>query len=104
MRADDEIIPLACDLTVFDPVQAAEHSDALATWRAAIVSRRELDDGFEFGFEYRAETLVALAAFVTNERRCCPFFDFAIELPAAGGLRFRMTGPAGAREILRAGM
>lgn len=38
-----------------------------------------------------------------NERRCCPFLAFAIELPPGeGALTLRLAGPEGVREFLAA--
>ena len=39
--------------------------------------------------------------FVGNERHCCPFLGFAIEiLPENGVLWLRLAGPAGTRAFL----
>ena len=49
--------------------------------------------------------LVALAEYVSLERLCCPFFDFAIEVGRGGGeVWLRMTGPEGAKGVLEAAM
>ena len=43
------------------------------------------------------------ARFVANERRCCPFLTFTLELaPDGGPLWLRLTGPAGTRAFLEA--
>ena len=56
-----------------------------------------------YAFRFRPETLRAVADFVANERKCCPFLAFALELgPDSGPLWLRMTGPVGTRELLDA--
>lgn len=62
--------------------------------------RHELENGYAFGF--RAGELESIAQFIANERKCCPFLDFELTVSAGGGpVRLRMTGPAGAREVLK---
>ena len=46
--------------------------------------------------------LVALAEYVSLERLCCPFFEFAIEVGRGGGeVWLRMTSPDGAKGALK---
>ena len=61
---------------------------------------RELPDGYEFRFP--ASRIEALARFIVNERRCCPFVNFELLVGASDDVRLRMTGPPGAREVLQA--
>lgn len=46
--------------------------------------------------------LASVARFVANERKCCPFVSFSIEVSGDGPVWLRMTGPAGTRECLEA--
>ena len=62
--------------------------------------RRDLPDGYEFRFP--ASRIEALARFIVNERRCCPFVNFELLVGASDDVRLRMTGPPGAREVLQA--
>lgn len=56
-----------------------------------------------YAIRFRADALDAVARFVENERRCCPFLAFALTLdPDCGPLWLRMTGPAGTRAVLDA--
>ena len=63
---------------------------------------RDAADGDVFTYPGDAETIVKLAEFVTLERRCCPFFDFTLEV-AAGPGRVRLTigGGPEVKEFLR---
>jgi hypothetical protein len=65
------------------------------------IERVALPNGYATRFE--PDAFEAVARFVANERRCCPFLSFELLLePAAGPLWLRMTGPEGTREILDA--
>jgi len=63
--------------------------------------RLPLPDGYAFRFDSTA--FEDVARFVTNERKCCPFLTFELQLAAgAGPLWLRMRGPEGTRAILDA--
>ena len=58
-------------------------------------------DGYAFRFD--GDMFDDIARYVSNERKCCPFLDFMIEVaPDAGPLWLRLTGPSGTREFLEA--
>jgi hypothetical protein len=67
----------------------------------AVRERHDLPDGYAFRFD--AESFEQVARFVANERRCCPFLTFTVELAQeAGPIWLRLTGPPGTRELLDA--
>ncbi len=94
--------PLACDLTAIAAEQRTAHQ--------ALVERllfetpqevRELAEGYAFRFT--ADDYAAVMAFVANERLCCPFFTFGVEVGAERGpIWLRLTGDAAVKEFLRA--
>lgn len=97
-----ETIPLAC---VPGAIPAEERPAHFALARELFGSiaeeRQALMDGYAFRFP--ADTIDSLARFITNERKCCPFLTFVIEVsPAGGPVWLRMTGPSGTREFLDA--
>ncbi|MEJ7759366.1 MAG: hypothetical protein WKF55_07205 [Gemmatimonadaceae bacterium] len=60
-------------------------------------------DGYAFRFD--SENFDDIARYVSNERKCCPFLNFVIEVASDGGpLWLRLTGPSGTREFLDAAM
>jgi hypothetical protein len=68
---------------------------------AGALERRELSDGWAMRLPNDDETLLAVARWSVDERRCCSFFTFAIERqPAPGALWLRITGPDGAKQVL----
>jgi hypothetical protein len=63
------------------------------------VERETLSNGY--GYRFEAGLFERVIDFVRNERKCCPFLTFAIELGASGGpLWLRIHGPEGTREFL----
>lgn len=63
--------------------------------------RRDIPDGYAFRFD--ADAFDDIARFVTNERRCCPFLTFVLEVSPHGGPPWvRLSGPPGTRGFLDA--
>ena len=98
---DKDVPPLACDFTAMDDKQRERYRALRRRLGEDLEEARELEDGY--AFRHSSEVLVALAEYVSLERLCCPFFDFAIEVGhGKGEVWLRMTGPEGAKGILEA--
>jgi hypothetical protein len=94
--------PLACVPSAIPANERKAHfelAEDLFMKRAA--ERVPLPEGYAFRFD--SGDFEDVARFVTNERKCCPFLTFELELAAqSGALWLRMRGPEGTREILEA--
>lgn len=67
----------------------------------AVEEKVDVTNGY--GFRFPADRFDELVRFISNERRCCPFLSFAVDVaPDGGPVWLRMTGPAGTREFLDA--
>jgi len=92
---------LACDL---DALSAPEREQQAATFeqlRRAVLGVDELPDGWALKLPTNDDTLQLVARFIANERRCCPFFDFTLNVtPDAGPTWLRLTGQPGVKEFL----
>lgn len=96
---------LACDFGAMSPEQMERYRALRRRLADDFRETRELDTGYAFRHSAEAGVLVALAEYVSLERLCCPFFDFAIEVGHGGGeVWLRMTGPEGAKGVLEAAM
>jgi hypothetical protein len=94
---------ISCDFTAMDDEQRERYRALRRRLGDDFQEARELEDGYAFRHSSEADVLVALAEYVSLERLCCPFFDFAIEVGREGGeVWLRMTGPEGAKGILEA--
>jgi hypothetical protein len=92
--------PIACDLGAIDPAGRATHLPLvhrlLGEARQEVV---EFPDGLAFRFG--EEDYDALVSLIAQERRCCPFFRFVLEVaPEHGPVWLRITGPPAAKSIL----
>jgi hypothetical protein len=93
-------IPIACDLTAIPADVRQQHiEEELRVFQSA-QAVQELENGYAFRFA--PEMLLPVAQMVENERRCCPFFAFTLELaPGGGPLWLRLTGDEGVKEFTR---
>jgi hypothetical protein len=91
---------LACDLTAIAANERPAHiGRAGRLLSAAVQERQELVDGYAFRFV--ADEYADLAAFIANERLCCPFYRFVLDVsPEQGPIWLRITGGDGVKQLL----
>ena len=93
---------LACDLTAIPSDVREEHVLSAPQLFAQAQQVQELPDGFAIRFLNEPGRFMAIAKFIENERLCCPFFNFGLEIePNNGPLWMRLTGGEGVKEILQ---
>jgi hypothetical protein len=92
-----------CNVKALHSSERASHkllTEKLIAVRTEIV---EMDRGYEFQFSPSSVTLAELANWVAAEGKCCPFFDFHIDLEREGKLLcLRLTGEEGIKAFIRA--
>jgi ferredoxin-NADP reductase len=91
-----------CKIKALTPEERAHHkqlTEKLMATRKEIV---ETAKGYEFQFSPKSVSLAELANWVSAESKCCPFFDFHIDLEGEGSLLcLRLTGEEGIKEFIR---
>ncbi len=95
--------PIACDLTVFTTEERAEHLERGRRVFSAIHRFSEEASGYTFAFSTEPAVVADVGRWIDDEKRCCPFFRFDL-FPRREGLTLRVTGPEGAKEILRSAL
>ncbi|WP_049928835.1 hypothetical protein [Halopiger goleimassiliensis] len=98
MSEHDSTPPVACTLT------DERRTDRDERVRTVLAERYEdgleRDDGYTLIFDGSDEALSAVAAFVSNERRCCSFAEYAIDVsPPYDETRLTITGPEGTKAV-----
>ena len=92
-----------CNTKALTPAERARHTqltNKLMTIRKEVV---ETEKGYEFQYSPSELSLLDLADWVVAEGKCCPFFDFHIDLEREGSLLcLRLTGEEGVKEFIRA--
>jgi len=92
---------IACQMGVFTDAERTEHVTVVKPLFARTAQVQPLPNGAAYRLSAEAETLMLSAAFIAQERRCCPFLHFELSLDAAGVLWLRLTGPEGTATFLR---
>ena len=91
-----------CNIKALTPEERARHeqlSKKLLAERTQIV---ELERGYELQFSPKSVSIAELSSWVTAESKCCPFFDFHIDLEKEGTLLcLRLTGEEGIKAFIR---
>lgn len=91
-----------CNIKALTPEERAhlkQLGDKLKAARTKIV---EMGNGYEFQFSPKDVALAELSDWVRMESKCCPFFDFHIDLENEGTLLcLRLTGEEGIKQFIR---
>ena len=91
-----------CNLKALSPTEREQHHQLTERFKVARVETKELTDGYAFRFQAGQISINDLAAWVSWEQKCCPFFDFEIELQRDGGpLWLKLRGREGVKEFMR---
>jgi hypothetical protein len=94
--------PFYCNLDALTPNERSDYTALTARMGPAVAKTTEIKNGYVFYFDRARVTLVDIARWVEFERRCCPFFDFALSLDRNNGpMRLTLTGPRGVTVFIR---
>ena len=95
--------PLVCNMSVFTPVQRDSHIQSTTQLVQAIQRVQEVENGYEFTFPNEKEFISKIAEFISNERLCCPFLEFTLNVNSnSEPISLSLIGPLGTQEFLRA--
>ena len=93
--------PLACDLKAFQPEERKHWRQLLDQLSGAVLEVRELSNGYALHINIRRMSVVELAQWIDLERKCCPFFNFQLDLHGDDGtLRLSLQGREGVKEFI----
>ena len=91
-----------CNLKALSVKERARHMQLTYKIERARVETVDLANGFAFRFQDSTVSLADLAEWVSEERKCCPFFDFEIELQGNNGpLWLKLRGQNGVKAFMR---
>jgi len=91
-----------CNIKALSPAERAHHKDVterLIKVRTEIV---ETPKGYEFQYSPSSVSIVELAEWATVEAKCCPFFNFHLDLEREGNLVcLGLAGAEGIKTFIR---
>jgi len=92
-----------CNISALNPVERAHHQELTAKIIAVRNEIVETPRGYEFQFSPSSISIAELADWVVAEGKCCPFFNFHIDLEKKGNLLcLGLTGEEGIKPVIRA--
>ena len=92
-----------CNIKALNPAERARHKQLTEKLNAQRKEIVETEKGYEFQYSPADVSLAELAEWVAAESKCCPFFDFHIDLEREGKLVcLRLTGEEGVKAFIRA--
>jgi hypothetical protein len=92
-----------CNIKALTPEERDHHKQLTEKLMATRKDVVETTKGYEFQFSPKSISLAELAEWVSAESKCCPFFDFHIDLEGEGSLLcLRLTGEEGIKPFIRA--
>lgn len=96
------VSPFACELAAIPADERLQHLATAQELFQSVERIRELKDGYAFQIRDTPGALIQAAQFVHQERLCCPFFGFVIEVEAENGAAWlHLTGRDGVKEFIR---
>jgi hypothetical protein len=96
-------IPLACNLKAFQPAERLRWRKLIEQTMSAVVSARELNNGYALRVDTGRAPLVQVAEWIGLERKCCPFFDFQVAVHGEDdSLWLSLTGREGVKQFINA--
>jgi hypothetical protein len=88
---------------IFTPAQRESHIQTTTELIQAVQNVQEIENGYEFTFPNETEFISRIAEFISNERLCCPFLKFTLNIVSnTEPVSLSLTGPLGTQEFLRA--
>jgi hypothetical protein len=91
-----------CNIKALAPAERTRHkqlTEKLISSRRVILETKQ---GYEFQFNPAVVSIAELADWATAESKCCPFFDFHIDLEREGTLVcLRLTGDQGIKHFIQ---
>jgi hypothetical protein len=91
-----------CNIKALNPAERERHKQLTDKLVAARRESVETEKGYEFRYGPSNLSIEELADWVAAEGKCCPFFDFHIDLEREGSLLcLRLTGEEGIKPFIR---
>ncbi len=92
-----------CNTKALSAAEQARHETLTKKLLAVRKETVETEKGYEFQYSPADVTVAEVAEWVVAESKCCPFFDFHIDLEEQGRLVcLRLTGADGVKQFIRA--
>ncbi|GAB5491136.1 MAG: hypothetical protein Phog2KO_13510 [Phototrophicaceae bacterium] len=90
---------IICDMSVFTEKERIAHQNAYQKIFTTLISVQELETGY--AFQFPLSSWQDIADYIPDEARCCPFFDFTLELRQANQVWWTLSGTDQVKSFLK---
>ena len=91
-----------CRLDALDAAERARYQELRKQLHAGVQEVKELSNGYAFRLSADSSTILLAAEWITFERRCCPFFNFALDIESEKqSLWLNVTGREGVKAFMQ---
>ena len=95
-------VPIACNLAGEKQGERLQEATHILS---AVHEVTELEDGYRFVFPNTDDAILKIAGFITEERRCCPFFTFDLHCEGlTPSIYLSLRGPSGTKQFIESQM
>ena len=92
--------PYTCNMAALTEEELVQYQELANTLHSSVQETKELRNGF--AFRLPPDVLVTASQWIAYERKCCPFFEFELEIPKdSGPVWLRITGDRGIKDFIR---
>jgi hypothetical protein len=91
---------LFCQLGALDAQERNRQIQLHNELRRAIVESREHANGYAFRISPDL-SLMEVAEWISNESKCCPFFDFLLNVQPGGAVWLKLAGREGIKPFMK---
>lgn len=93
---------ITCNMAVFTPSQREGHIELARHLFGRVEGVVSVQNGFTFTFSNETDMLIRMGEFIANERMCCPFLKFHLEVNGeAQPFALTLSGPEGTQEFIK---
>ncbi|MCG3111132.1 MAG: hypothetical protein MCM46_04835 [Candidatus Manganitrophus sp. SB1] len=92
-----------CDMNAIPLANREQHTATTKSVFGLVQAIHDLPNGYAFKLPNEKGLLIKAAEFVENERLCCPFFSFRLEVESSSeSIWLQITGPDGVKPFVQA--
>ena len=95
--------PLACNIGVLSPSERQAYDALTRDLFSAATDRTPTRSGYTFELDAKRVTPAEVGQWIAFEQRCCPFFDFRLDVARENGrMTLTLGGPEGVQAFIDA--
>lgn len=93
---------LFCDLTIFTDEERQQHLNDAEQLLAQVIAVESSAMGYALRFSDTPQIIQQIAQFISEDRKCCPFIHFSMDVEANGaGIWLHLKGDTAVKQAIK---